>query len=338
MARKRSKLGAKLTARLDVGAKATFQRKKSITEVIPPDVTRARASRWLDLISPITEWAGLKGDALRHKRDQLRIQQETALELLAKSIHKKMEHQQVVHPLPPKILVPALEGASLEDPESPLVEWWANLLVSGATEGRLRPYFVDLMKTIGPEEAEFLKQMWDKYSSVDGYGSGEIDVRLNTFFNLRASTEKALAKWKGRRFTPEQYQKEMWKLLGRLGKEAEKKGVQLELSIALGTRSQSRPVHVMLMVWHSTLWAQTASLEVCLALNILRQHEAIVGLDFSRHNIEVPANFERIIQAKAIYPTKLGVDFLLACQPGGRRPSAFQNRPMERSESEESRD
>src|SRR5262249_23731203 len=106
----------KATAKIEAVARATatYQHKKTVTEVIPPDVSRAKAHRWLDLISPITEWAGLRGDALRFQRDQLRIRQEASLERLAASIRDRMQGQHVLHPLPPKILVPALEGASLE--------------------------------------------------------------------------------------------------------------------------------------------------------------------------------------------------------------------------------
>jgi hypothetical protein len=84
------KIKAEATAKAELVARATYQRKHSTTEVIPPDVTRAKAIRWLDLISPITEWAGLKGDALRHQRQQLRIQQDIALEQLAETVHAKM--------------------------------------------------------------------------------------------------------------------------------------------------------------------------------------------------------------------------------------------------------
>src|SRR6266567_3089259 len=49
------------------------------TQQVPADVTRAKAGAWLDLISPLTEWAGLKGDALRHKREMLRVQREDVL-------------------------------------------------------------------------------------------------------------------------------------------------------------------------------------------------------------------------------------------------------------------
>lgn len=167
--RRRSKIdiSAKATAKVEASAKASLQRKKNITEVIPPDVTRAKAARWLDLISPITEWAGLKGDALRYRRSQLRIQQEASLERLAKSIQKKIEGQAIVHPLPPKILIPALEAVSLEDVESPLLDWWADLLVTGVTSKAIRPYLIDLMSKPGPEEAKYIERQWELASYGD---------------------------------------------------------------------------------------------------------------------------------------------------------------------------
>ncbi len=148
------------SARLEAVAKASFQRKKTVSEIIPPDVTRAKTARWLDLISPITEWAGLKGDALRHQRQQLRIQQEASLEKLASRVREKMHGRNPEHRIPTKIIVPVLEAASLEDPESPLIEWWADLLVSGANSGNLRPVFTDIIKSLGNHEAAFLERMW----------------------------------------------------------------------------------------------------------------------------------------------------------------------------------
>jgi len=82
---------AEATAKAELAVKAIYQRKHSTTEVIPPDVTRAKAGAWLDIISPITEWAGLKGDELHFKRQQLRIQREAALEQLAVLVDRKMK-------------------------------------------------------------------------------------------------------------------------------------------------------------------------------------------------------------------------------------------------------
>jgi hypothetical protein len=94
MGRKKPKpleVSAKASAKFEAVAKATYQRKKITTEVVPPNVSRAKAGAWLDLISPITEWAGLKGDALRYRRAQLRIQQDNALERLAKMVRDQDE-------------------------------------------------------------------------------------------------------------------------------------------------------------------------------------------------------------------------------------------------------
>ena len=51
-------------AKAKAKAKATYSRKKTIMENIPEDVTRAKAGAWLDLISPLVEAAGRKGDAI----------------------------------------------------------------------------------------------------------------------------------------------------------------------------------------------------------------------------------------------------------------------------------
>jgi hypothetical protein len=59
MARKKASIvgvRAEAITKAELVAKATYQRKHSTTEVVPPDVTRAKAGAWLDLISPITEW------------------------------------------------------------------------------------------------------------------------------------------------------------------------------------------------------------------------------------------------------------------------------------------
>ncbi|MGY3588694.1 hypothetical protein ACVIGB_002348 [Bradyrhizobium sp. USDA 4341] len=77
---------AEVTATAEAVVRATYQRKHTTTAIVPADVTRAKAGAWIDLISPITEWAALRGDALRHKRELLRIQQEETLLNLAQKI------------------------------------------------------------------------------------------------------------------------------------------------------------------------------------------------------------------------------------------------------------
>jgi hypothetical protein len=114
--RKRKSIGLRASAKVAAIAKASYVRKKTTTETI--NVTRAKTSAWLDLISPLTEWAGLKGDELRSKRILLRLQREDILDEIVERARKKLGNLAALKPIPNKFLVPFLEQASLEDPES----------------------------------------------------------------------------------------------------------------------------------------------------------------------------------------------------------------------------
>jgi len=156
------------TAKLEAVAKATYSRNRTITEVIPPDVTRAKNGAWLDLFSPITQWAGLKGDALQYRRQQLRIQQEDTLLRLGEELRRKMVGLEVVEPVVPKILVPALEKASLEDPsDKTMIERWANLLASATQKVLVQPRFVSILSELAGSQAECLEIVAFQY--CDGF-------------------------------------------------------------------------------------------------------------------------------------------------------------------------
>jgi hypothetical protein len=164
MSRKKSKspvITGTALGRVEAVARLSLERKKAITEIIPPDVTREKSRAWLDLLSPFTEWAGLRGDQLKHKRELLRIQQETVLsEIVRKAIEQLSDNHAVVSPLPTKFLVPFLERASTEDPVSELMDWWASLLASAATGKGRHPIFVEMIARITGDEAKFLEGLW----------------------------------------------------------------------------------------------------------------------------------------------------------------------------------
>lgn len=196
-------------------AKATFQRKKVVTEVIPEDVSRAKAGAWLTLISPITEWAGLKGDALRYRRQQLRIQQEETLVRLANEVHRKMADEQVARPVPPKILVPALEKASLESPaDAFMIDRWANLLASAATKGTVEPRFVSILGELSGSQAFALERI-----AFNAYESKRYPARC--FFDAPFDL--------GQEFWVSEEVDAFLKLRFRLFKDAERCGEILEL-------------------------------------------------------------------------------------------------------------
>lgn len=172
----KSSIKAEATAKAEVVAKATYQRKHSTTEVIPPDVTRAKAGAWLDLISPITEWAGFKGDRLRSKRELFRIQQEETLILVADAVRSRIEGKKI-KPVPRKILIPALEKASLEDrADDRMIQRWAELLASASQDIAVQPRFVGILGELAGSQAECLEVIafnnYEQYSFPAGELSG----------------------------------------------------------------------------------------------------------------------------------------------------------------------
>ena len=146
---------------VDVRASAKYEVKKNITQIIPEDVTRERSNAWLDIISPITEWAALKGDELRQKRELLRIEQEETLYKVGMQAKKRlMELGAKSAPVPTKALIPILEKASLEEPDSVLIEAWGNLLASASADYDVEVItFAEILSGIGPREAEIVKEL-----------------------------------------------------------------------------------------------------------------------------------------------------------------------------------
>ena len=73
----------------------------------------------------------------------------------------------VPNPVPPKILFPLLEGASMEEDET-LHNMWAALLANASSEmGKLvRPSFIKLLQDMAPDEAALLKNLSDRWVRI----------------------------------------------------------------------------------------------------------------------------------------------------------------------------
>ena len=157
---KKASKKANVSAKVEATAKAIYQRKRTTTEVIPPDVTRARTAAWLDLISPLTEWIGLKGDEIRYRREQLRIQREDVLHTIIRKAKEQLQSVDKVTPLPNKFLMPFLEKASLEDQNGEPTTLWSQLLVSAASKyDPVHLRIIEILSQMGPNEARYLKQL-----------------------------------------------------------------------------------------------------------------------------------------------------------------------------------
>ena len=158
---RKPKIRAALIGNAEISATASYQRKRThtISETIPEDVTRSKASAWLDVISPAREWLGMKGDIIQHRREQLRAEQAATLSEIERRATAALPNGTIINTAPSKFVVPFLEQASLEKPGSPLIELWANLLASAATmyDGRYL-HFSRLIAGLSPEQALLFKK------------------------------------------------------------------------------------------------------------------------------------------------------------------------------------
>ena len=108
-----------------------------------------------DIVRPLTEWAGLKGDRLRLQRE------EVALEI-AKRANERIKAQKAPRtPIPTKTVVRLLESGSLEEPtDDAMIEMWANLLASAAHDpNAAAPRFISLLEDLNGNQAQCLKDV-----------------------------------------------------------------------------------------------------------------------------------------------------------------------------------
>jgi hypothetical protein len=107
----------------------------------------------LDLISPFTQAFGLVGDQF----SQIRL---FAATRAARKAKEQLRREGIsVANIPPKILLPWLEGASLETDEADsLADAWAGLFVRAAkSSDAVTISYIDTLKKLGKDEAELLQ-------------------------------------------------------------------------------------------------------------------------------------------------------------------------------------
>jgi hypothetical protein len=63
------------------------------------------------------------------------------------------------HAVPPRLLLPILEGASIEDEED-LHTKWSALLANAASSHKVHPSYIEILKQLTPEDARFLDKLY----------------------------------------------------------------------------------------------------------------------------------------------------------------------------------
>jgi Abortive infection alpha len=93
------------------------------------------------------------------------IRFKNSIKVLERARELLYEHGYEPMVVKPKVLVPILEGAGLEDTDD-LIEKWSRLLASAASGGEVLPAFARILAEIGPDEVRILDHVTD-YSKIE---------------------------------------------------------------------------------------------------------------------------------------------------------------------------
>jgi hypothetical protein len=122
--------------------------------------TREMRELMRDLLAPPTRELG------QYFADRMRIFRAPTAIRAMETAHAQIEASALPkQPVEPRVLVPVLEGASLEE-DIDLIDRWAGLIATAATTGDTLPAFADILGQITPEEARMLDFMYDNAEPV----------------------------------------------------------------------------------------------------------------------------------------------------------------------------
>lgn len=127
---------------------------------------------------PAQEIGNIIGDYLR----QLRMKN---LERLSHKFKKRQSDKHLtdddLRTVPPKLGLPLLNAASLED-DDVMQELWANLLLNAADSkftSEIRVAFIDIIKTLTPIDAQMLRQIYNSVAPEDLVSNTSVEVHIN---------------------------------------------------------------------------------------------------------------------------------------------------------------
>lgn len=133
-----------------------------------------------DLWSPTSEARGLRADLIRLQRTDV------ALEIAKRARTITELEAKPVGDLPLKTLVPLLEHGSMEEPDdSYMIDRWAALLATAATDGNVSPRLVSILSELNGRQAILCTGI-----STHSIGFGPIQVSLKAERAARAGGDR----------------------------------------------------------------------------------------------------------------------------------------------------
>jgi hypothetical protein len=129
---------------------------------VPAAVTEAATSFTLRVLGPLAEASDLLSDRMRFFRWK------SAVKTLAKAKEFADKHGFKPKQIPLKQLVPLIEGASLEEEDSELVEKWAALIAHASDEPEHKyVFFAQILSSLDGSEVKLLDELWRSASEQE---------------------------------------------------------------------------------------------------------------------------------------------------------------------------
>lgn len=283
----------KVDVSVGLGAKVNFEVKTEI----PKEVTGRLVDTLTDIIRPFSESRGLRADQIRLQREDI------AISIARKALERKRLENIEMLQVPNKLLIPILEKGSLEEEDSPFIDWWANLLVTaGEANSKVRPYFTELISYLGPSEAKVLDGLWDAYRTRESFVFYPNEFPKFIFDEIRDDIQKIVSR--------ETAETDLgWRLttcfsLQTLAQKFVGSGVGFGAGFKFGWTEEAQRFQFESEVFHQ----DRVSVDVCRALNLLTYDSHVD--DFGV--IGMQQNYEIGILRFSV----LGVEFMRACRGG----------------------
>ncbi len=145
------KSGTPINIDLGIGAKAELR--AEFKGEIPQSSMGRLVDAFTDAIRPFTESRGLKADQIRLQREDVMI------EIAQKAQRRLAIDGSTPNAIPPRILVPLIEKASLSDPDdADLLEAWSNIMASASKDVRANHIlFIDILSKLDAKHLEYLE-------------------------------------------------------------------------------------------------------------------------------------------------------------------------------------
>lgn len=293
---------------VDVGLSARAEVHANIDVEVPPVAAGRFLDTLTDVLRPFSEGALLISD-------HVRLQRIDVLKKIAIRSRELLEAEgRIPSPVPNKVLVPLLEKASLEEPDSELLETWATLLAT-ASERRdsLLPRMIGILAELDGAHVKFLRDICT--SDRNGGGGKQL---LSAPYGIEVNVEQRAAWDIVRTFGPPygppetQMRDGFQNLMSNYIRSYEKPGLLI-------THAQASRVSDDQLGWSGVSEVRVHPLYEGAGRSYEIRESLLESLNLARVNSISYGDAATSVDIRYIHLTRLGVELCMACDTSVRR-------------------